>query len=80
MYIKIKNLPILSREEEYRDGANSPTVVTRYACPCKQGEIVEKNTVGFHDRFISLKCEKCLQTYDSFISISGDDFKLYPAK
>ena len=78
MYIKIKDLRLIDTAKEYPNGANSPTLVTRYVCPCGKGEIVERNTVGFNDHFVTLKCDECLKTYHPFIDISGFDFKLYP--
>lgn len=78
MYIDIEELKKLKTKETYPKGANSPTVITKYVCPCGKGKIVESNTVGFNDHFVTLKCRKCLKTYHPFIDISGSDFKLYP--
>lgn len=78
MYIEIESLPVIARTEEYPDGANSPTIVTKYRCPCGKGQLVEYNTIGFDDHFVNLECKKCLRKFESFVDIVGYDFKLYP--
>lgn len=77
MDIKIADLIKLGEKEEYPNGANSPTIITRYACPCGNGEIVEYNTIGFDDHFVSLECKECLKKYHSSIDIIGAWFRLY---
>ena len=75
--IKRSSLEFIESRDHYPDGANSPTVVTRYKCPCKEGEIVEENTIGFNDHFVTLECEKCEKKYHPFIDMVGDEFVLY---
>lgn len=78
MYVDIEDLKFIKRIEKYPRGANSPTIVTKYKCLCGRGKIVEHNTVGFNDHFVTLECRRCLKTYHPFIDICGDSFKLYP--
>ncbi len=77
MDIKIKSLKKIKSADTYPDGANSPTVITKYTCPCGKGQIVDENVVGFNDRVITLECKKCLKTYEYYIDIIGYDFRLY---
>ena len=77
MDIKIADLIKLEEKEEYPNGANSPTIITKYSCPCGNGEIVEQNTIGFGDHFVSLECKECLKKYHAFIDIMGMWFRLY---
>lgn len=77
MDIKIADLTKLGEKEEYPNGANSLTIITSYSCPCGNGEIVEYNTIGFDDRFVSLECKECLKKYHSSIDIVGAWFRLY---
>ena len=56
--IKVKN------EDVYPNGANSPTEVTTYKCPCKKGFIVYENVRGFGDRYAYFKCKACEKKYD----------------
>ena len=77
MDIKIKSLKVIEHVDTYPDGANSPTVVTKYVCPCGKGQIIDENVVGFNDRVIYLKCKTCLKKYHEYIDIIGYDFKLY---
>ena len=76
-YVSIEELALKSKVDEYPKGANSPTVVTRYACPCGKGEVVDRNTVGFNDRFVTLECRRCRRTYHPFVDIVGCDFCFY---
>lgn len=80
MYIEIKKLQLLERKDEYPEGANSPTIVTEYRCLCKEGKLVEYNTVGFNDHFVTLECKKCLRKFQPYVDIVGNSFKLYPKK
>ena len=73
--VKISKLKKISEAEEYPDGANSPTVVTKYRCLCGKGEIVEENTIGFNDHFVMLECEECEKKYHPFVDIVGYDFR-----
>ena len=75
--ILIKKLKRLGEEDQYPDGANSPTRVTRYRCPCRKGELVEYNTIGFGDHFVQLECERCEEVYHPFVDIVGREFVLY---
>ena len=76
-YVKISKLKKISTVDKYPDGANSSTIVTRYECLCGKGEIIEENTIGFNDHFVSLECKSCEKKYRPFIDISGYDFKFY---
>lgn len=79
-YVPIKKLKKIITEETYPDGANSPTYITTYECLCGKGKIVEENTVGFGDHFVTLKCSACLKKYRSYIDIIGYDFVFYETK
>lgn len=76
-YVSIKNLVLKSETAEYPNGANSPTVVARYTCPCGAGEVVERNVVGFHDRTVTLECAECEKELHSFVDIVGLEFVFY---
>ena len=77
MDIKISDLVKLEEKEEYPNGANSPTIITSYSCPCKNGEIVEYKTIGFGDHFVTLECKECLKRYHASIDIIGSCFRIY---
>lgn len=77
MDIEIKKLKLIEDKDTYPDGANSPTVVIKYQCPCGKGQIVDENVVGFNDRVVTLECKNCLKKYNLFIDIIGFDFRLY---
>jgi len=78
MYVKISSLRRIKQRTTYPQGANSPTIITKYVCLCKWGRIVEENTIGFDDHFVTLTCRRCLKQYHPFIDIIGDEFKFYP--
>lgn len=73
----VKIPKVLKKEDKYPEGANSATIVTTYECFCGSGTIVEENTVGFNDDFITIKCKKCLETYYDFVDKYGNDWKVY---
>ena len=77
MDIKIATLRKLSEKEEYPNGANSPTIVSEYSCPCGKGKIVEYNTIGFGDHFAMLECDECAKKYHATVDIIGLEFRLY---
>ena len=79
-YIPIEELRLLSRKDTYPRGANAPTVVTRYRCLCGWGKIVERDTPGFNDHFVTLECLICQRKYQPFVDICGDEFVFYPLK
>ena len=76
-YIPIKKLKKISCIEAYPGNANSPTYITTYECLCGKGKIVEDNTVGFNDHFVTFECRNCEKKYHSFIDIIGYDFVFY---
>ena len=78
MYLKIKGLTKIKSKSIFPRKANSATIITKYRCPCGKGKIVEENTPGFDDHFVTLECKRCLKSFKSYIDIIGDDFKLYP--
>ena len=73
----VKKTKLLKEEELYPDGANSPTIHREYRCFCKKGLIIEENTIGFSDHFITIECEKCLKKYEPFIDECGYDWLVY---
>ena len=75
--VKISSLTLKRRKEKYPRGANSPTITTVYKCLCGKGKIVEENTIGFNDHFVTLECRKCLKTHHPFVDIVGNEFKFY---
>lgn len=75
--IRISDLSVKRRKEKYPKGANSPTFITVYTCPCGRGKVVESNTVGFDDHFVTLACRACLKKYHPFVDIVGYDFEFY---
>lgn len=74
-YIKIPKK--IKEEKVYPDDANCPTYITTYECLCGNGIIVEVNVRGFGDHFITIKCNKCLEQYHSFVDIVGSQWKIY---
>lgn len=75
--VLINSLKVISQREEYPSNCNSPTLIKHYQCLCGEGIIEENNTVGFNDRFFTLKCNNCLKKYKSYVEISGSYFELY---
>ncbi|MCH5151810.1 MAG: hypothetical protein J1F65_04040 [Clostridiales bacterium] len=63
-----KTAKLLTEEERYPDGANSPTVHKEYACPCGQGKIIEECVPGFNDRFVKIECQSC---FDKYVVVEG---------
>ena len=76
-YVPIKKMKKISVEEMYPNNANSPTYVTTYECLCGKGKVVEENTVGFNDHFVTLNCSVCKKKYRQYIDIIGYDFVFY---
>ena len=75
--VPIRELKMKSRRDKYPRGANAPTTVTKYKCLCGWGKIVEYDTRGFNDHFVTLKCRRCLKKYHPFIDIFGYEFMFY---
>ena len=73
----LKKTKLIETKESFPNNANYPTITKTYECFCKEGEIVEENTPGFNDRFIQLKCKRCLEKYRDYIDYSGSDWKVY---
>ena len=67
---------ILKKYEEYEDGANIPTYVTVYKCPCKKGRIKHYRIPGFDDDYYTIECPVCDKKYD-YVTRCGTDFELY---
>ncbi len=57
------NATLLKEEEIYPNGANSPTVVYTYECPCKASTIEYVTVPGFNDRYLKINCERCEKKY-----------------
>ena len=76
LQVDIKDLKLIRAYEKYPRGANSPTIIKKYKCPCGRGKIIEQNTIGFNDHFVTLNCRRCLKTYQPFVDICGDSFEL----
>ena len=55
-YVPINSLRLIKSKETYPKGANSPTIIKKYSCPCGRGKLVEENTIGFNDHFVTLEC------------------------
>ena len=77
---KISSFKVLSVNDTYPDGANSATIIKTYECLCGKGKIVEENTPGFNDHFVTLECKECLKKYRSYVDIIGYDFAFYLKK
>ena len=58
------NAEVLSDEEIYPDGANSPTRRIEYKCPCGKGKIIDERVIGFGDYYAYIECENCKDKYD----------------
>ena len=54
----------VKESDVYPNGANSPTEVSVYKCPCKKGFIVYENVRGFDDSYAYFKCKDCEKKYD----------------
>lgn len=68
---------LIKTKTTYPDNANAATYITKYECFCGFGKIVEENTPGFDDHFITLSCKKCEEKYHSFIDLCGNDWIVY---
>ena len=53
----------LSTEEIFREGANVPTIVTRYRCPCRRGTIANERIPGFGEDYFVIECPRCDEKY-----------------
>lgn len=73
----VKKTKLIKTKTTYPDNANHPTYITKYKCFCGLGKIVEENTPGFNDHFITLSCKRCLKKYCSFIDMCGNDWIVY---
>lgn len=73
----VKKTKLIKTQIKYPDNANHPTYITEYKCFCGLGKIVEENTPGFNDHFITLSCKRCLEEYCSFIDMCGNDWIVY---
>ena len=76
-YIYFKIPKKLKEEKIYPHGSNTHTYISTYQCFCGCGEIVEEDVRGFNDRFITIKCSKCLEKYHSFVDVVGYEWKIY---
>lgn len=73
----VRKTRLVKTKITYPDNANHPTYITKYKCFCGWGKIVEENTPGFDDHFITLSCRRCLKKYHSFIDMCGNDWIVY---
>ncbi len=55
---------IIKQYQEYQDGANVPTTVTEYECPCGKGKVVYEKVAGFGDTYAYIACEECKKQYN----------------
>ena len=69
----------LSQKVVYPDGANAPTVKTRYRCACGLGRLLHVCVPGFDDEYYEIKCLFCRRKYD-YVSRVGYNFEYYPRK
>lgn len=53
----------LSTEEVTPEGANVPTIVTRYRCPCRKGTIANERIPGFGEDYFVIECPVCDEKY-----------------
>lgn len=60
----------------YPSGANSPTRVTTYVCPCGQGTVEHHDVLGFSDEYTVIRCPACKKTYP-LIELGGAQWKCY---
>lgn len=58
-----KTAKLISEEERYPGGANSPTIHSEYECPCGKGRVVSEHVVGFGDYIAWLECGNCEPRY-----------------
>ena len=70
---------LLLEEMRYPNGANMPTIVKEYACPCGAGKVVEERVPGFGDWFAYLDCPTCREKY-SVITGCGHIWELKERK
>ena len=68
---------LLNSRELYENGANSPTVVETYRCPCRRGTVVRTYVPGFNDDSYSLECERCLKKFDFYVESYDNKLVLY---
>ena len=61
--INEKNAKLISKEETYPDGANSPTLRYVYQCACGKGRVVRERVIGFHDDYAWIECKFCQKRY-----------------
>ena len=77
--MRVEYMPLtqkLKEEDVYPDGANSPTRVTAYICPCGEGTVEYHRVVGFGDEYTVIRCPACEKTY-SLIDLCGSQWKCY---
>lgn len=55
---------VIKQYQVCEDGANVPTQVTEYVCPCGKGKIVYERVGGFNDSYAYIDCEDCKKLYD----------------
>ena len=55
---------LISKEERYSDGANSPTLRYVYECACGKGRVVHERVIGFHDEYTIIECKACRKLYE----------------
>ena len=53
----------LSTEEITPEGANVPTLVSRYRCPCRKGTVTNERIPGFGEDYFVIDCPVCDEKY-----------------
>lgn len=59
-----KTAKLLSVDDEYPDGANVPTRIYKYECPCGKGVIQYCRVSGFGDYYTDVECPTCKEKYN----------------
>jgi hypothetical protein len=62
--INEKTAKLISKEERYPDGANSPTLHYVYECACGKGRVERVRVIGFHDEYTQIECRACAKRYE----------------
>ena len=74
-----KPIPMLIKRKKRRPrGANFPTVIEVYRCPCGRGKAEHHCVPGFDDDFYLLKCRRCKKRY-TYVERVGNSWRLYLA-
>ncbi len=53
----------ISDVKTYPQGANHPTIIVKYPCPCGKGIIEYGRVPGFDDEYVIIRCKECDEKY-----------------